>query len=225
MPLEMLLRPFFAILLLAAAPMTTTPTTTTAPIAADPSSPKGALHALAEALAAGDRQAILDRLFAEADQDKRLAGATADLAEATAALRRAAIKTFGEAAAAPLGGDLTASPQALKRIDAARVETGAAADKAIVRPADSDGPPLILVQREGTWKIPVAELSKDVESADVQKSIDAMNAQTKQMKAIAADITAGKFKTAVDARQELDQRILKVSMPKGKTGDADQKPQ
>jgi len=215
----MILRPLFAILLLAAAPATTT----TSPTQADASTPKGVLHLLAVALASGDRQAILDCLQADTEQDKQLAGATADLAAATAALRRTAVQTFGDSAATPLGADLTASPEALKRIDAAHVEMDH--DKATVRPSDSDGPPLILIEHDGAWKLPVAELSKDVESADVQKSIDAMNEQTRQMKAIAADIGAGKFKSAVDARQELDQRILKASMPKGKTGDADRKPQ
>jgi len=196
-------------------------TTTTAP-AGDPSTPLGALHLLAQALSAGDRAAILARLLAESEPEKHLAGATADLAEATAALRRAGVAAFGESSAAPLGADLSASPEALKRIDAARVDQEG--DRATVRPAETDGPPIVLVKRDGVWRVPVSELLKDVESADVQKSIDAMNAQSKAMKALTADISAGKFKSALEARQELDRRIVQSALPRTSDPDADRKP-
>ena len=168
---------------------------------------------LAQALAAGDRAGVLDRLFTNSPQEKQLADATADLAEATAQLRKAAVAAFGESGAGPLGADLSASPEALKRIDAARVELDG--DKATVRPGESDGPPVVLVRRDGVWRVPVGELSKDVESADVQRSIDAMNEQAKQMKAMAGEVEGKKYKSAVAAREELDKRIMTGVVGKG----------
>jgi hypothetical protein len=116
---------------------------------------------------------------------------------------------------------LSASPAALKRIDASRVDIQG--EKATVRPSDAEGPPLVLVKRGGVWCIPVAELSRDVEQADIQRSIDAMIEQSKQMKALASEVSAGKFKSAVDARQELDRRILQSAMPKGADEKRDRK--
>jgi hypothetical protein len=204
-------------LLVAITPATST-AATTQPADHDASTPRGALRMLAQALAAGDRAGILDRLFTNSPQEKQLADATAELAEATALLRKAAVDAFGESAAGPLGADLSASPEALKRIDAARVEMDGG-DKATVRPGESDGPPLVLLKRDGVWRVPVGELSKDVESADVQRSIDAMNEQAKQMKAMAGEVEGKKYKSAVAAREELDKRILQGVVGKSGRGE------
>jgi hypothetical protein len=67
--------------------------------------------------------------------------------------------------------------------------------------------------------VPVGELSKDVESADVQRSIDAMNEQAKQMKAMAGEVEGKKYKSAVAAREELDQRIIRGVVGKGGGGE------
>jgi hypothetical protein len=208
----MMLLGTFLTLLVAITPATST-AATTQPADHDASTPRGALRMLAQALAAGDRAGVLDRLFTNSPQEKQLAEATAELAEATALLRKAAVAAFGESAAGPLGADLSASPDALKRIDAARVELDG--DKATVRPGESDGPPVALVRRDGVWRVPVGELSKDVESADVQRSIDAMNEQAKQMKAMATEVEGKKYKSAVAAREELDKRILAGVVGKG----------
>src|SRR5437773_8968015 len=119
------------ILLLGLAPATTAPTT--AP--ADPSTPKGALKALAQALDAGDRKALLDLLCAQSPADQKIADATANLAEASARLRKVAGKTFGEEAARPLGVEPGATPEAIARIDAAKVQLDG--ERATVRPEDS----------------------------------------------------------------------------------------
>src|SRR3954468_11282650 len=108
-----------------------TPASPPPPAPGDPSTPRGALHLLAEALSAGDRPAILARLYAESEPKKQLAAATADLANATAVLRRAGVGAFGESAAASLGADLDASADSIKRIEAARVDMEG--DKATVR--------------------------------------------------------------------------------------------
>src|SRR5688572_20687621 len=93
-------------LLVAAAP-------TTAPF--DQSTPKGALKIFARALDTGDRKVILEILACDSDQDKKVAAATADLAEAAAQLRAAAIKHFGQDKSRALGGDPAASTDALAR--------------------------------------------------------------------------------------------------------------
>jgi hypothetical protein len=182
---------------------------TTAPV--DPTTPKGALKSLAQALDAGDRSAVLNLLSASSPQEQKIADATADLAVATAALRRAAIKSFGEQASRALGVDLGATPEAMARIDAARVELDG--DKATVRTAEAEGPPMVLVRRDGAWRLQVALLIKDVEAADIERSLHDVADQTRLLRELTAEVIAGKFKTAAEARETLDKRILKSAMP------------
>src|SRR6185437_11256928 len=135
----------------------------------DHSTPKAALKAFAQVLDAGNRAGVIELLAVETDQDRKLAAATADLAQASAVLRASAIKAFGESKSRALGVDQGASAAAAARIDAAaETITG---DTAVVRPADNDGPPMSLVKRSGVWLIPVGQLSKDVDPADIDRNL------------------------------------------------------
>ena len=182
---------------------------TTAP--ADPSTPKGALKALAQALDAGDRKAVLDLLSATNPADQKLADATADVAEASARLRQTAGKAFGEEAARPLGVQVGATPEAIARIDSAKVQLDG--ERATVRANDSEGPPMVLARVNGSWKVPVSELSKDVEAADVEKNVAALADQARLLRELSEEVAAGKYKTAADARQALDRRIMQSAFP------------
>jgi hypothetical protein len=185
---------------------------------ADPATPKGALKALAQALDAGDRAAVLKLLLADTGEERKVAAATADLADATAGLRRAAAKAFGEQGSRPLGVDAGATPEALARIDSATVDL--AQDRATVRTPQLEGPPIVLVKRDGTWHVPVSELSKDVEAADVERNLKDVAEQTRLLRELSAEVLAGKYKTAAEARQALDARILKSAMPQLSAGGA-----
>ncbi len=186
---------------------------TTAPATkavADQSTPKAALKTFAGALDAGDRAQVLSLLQADSDQDKKIAAATADLAEATALLRDAAIKTFGAEKSRALGVDATGNGEAIKRIDGA--SESIQGDRATLRPADGEGPPLAMVKRDGKWRVPVTELSKDVEAADVEKNLIDMTRQVRLMRELTAEVADHKYTTATEARQVLDKRILAPSL-------------
>ncbi|MEO6434575.1 MAG: hypothetical protein ABIP55_02290 [Tepidisphaeraceae bacterium] len=195
----------------AATQATTTQAATTQSVPADPSTPRGALKRLAQALDAGERAVVLDLLSAESDAQRKWATATADLAEATAALRRSAVAGFGPQGSRGLAVDAAASPEALARIDGAEVAiTG---DSATVRPAQDEGPPIVLVRRDGRWRVPVSEFSRDVEAVDLDRAIAALADETRLLRELATEVSAGKYKTAADARQALDRRILQSAMP------------
>ena len=184
---------------------------TTQVVAADPSTPKGALKLLAQALDAGDRAKVLELLATDTEAERKWAQATAELAEATAALRRSASDAFGAEASRPLGVDRAATGDAFARIDAATVTlTG---DKASVRAASEDGPPLVLIRRDRTWRVPVSEFSKDVETADLDRATRALADETRLLRELAVEIAAAKYKTSTDARQALDRRIMQSAMP------------
>jgi hypothetical protein len=186
---------------------------TTAPVAApiDPTTPKGALKSFAQALESGDRKAVLDLLKADSPQEQKVASATADLAEATALLRRAAIKAFGEKAARPLGADSGATTQAMARIDASSVALDG--DRARITASAGDEPPLSMVRHEQTWRVPVSEIARDVDPASLEKNLADVAEQARLLKEIASEVESGKFTSATDARQELDRRILKFALP------------
>ena len=187
--------------------------TTTAVIVTpvDPSTPKGALKSLAAALDAGNRADILALLDAKSDTDRRIAASMADLATANAGLRKVAVQSFGEKDARPLGVDPAATSAAMNRIDIAAVTLDG--DKATLVSAEADGPPMTLVKHGDRWLLPVSELSKGVEPADLDRNLRDAAEQTRLLIELTGEVTAGKYKTAVDARQMLDQRILKSAMP------------
>jgi hypothetical protein len=193
---------------------TTAPTTT----ATDPSTPKGSLKSFALALDAGEKKGIRDLLLATNPQEEHLADATAELAESAAALRRAAITAFGEEKSRPLGVASSGTKEALSRIDTATEKIDG--DTVTLREAQSDGPPLKLVRKNGKWLMPVAELTKEVEAADLERNIADMVWQSKQMSELASEVAAGKFAGAVEARQALDRRIMERTLPPLKSATA-----
>lgn len=199
---------------LAAAQSTTPTTASTAPAttpAFDQSTPKASLKTLAVALEAGDRAHVLSVLLASNEPERKLADAMAELAVVTRQLRDAAIKAYGAEQSRALGVDPSASAQALKRIDDATEELDAG--KATVRPKESDGPPITLVLMDAVWRVPVAELTKDVEAAEVDRNLADVIRQSKLMGELSVEVSAGKFKSANDARQELDRRIMQSTIP------------
>ncbi|MEA2711620.1 MAG: hypothetical protein QOF78_4221 [Phycisphaerales bacterium] len=197
----------------AAAPPATTRRAATGPTSApiDPSTPKGALKTLAKALEAGDRKMLLDLLHADSPNEQKIADATAALAEATAELRRASTKAFGEQASRPLGVDSAAVTEALARVDSSTEKVEG--DRATVTSPQDQGDSLILVQREKKWRVPMSQISGAVNAADLDRNLRDSSEQARLLKELAAEVSAGKFKTAMEARQELDKRIIHSAMP------------
>jgi len=186
-------------------------TPTTAPV--DQSTPKGALKMLARALEAGDRKVLLELLYADSPSERKIAEATAGLAEATAELRRAAVQAYGETASRPLGVDGAAVADAMARVDASveKIDGNQATVTSMLDPTDS----MLLVQRDAKWRVPMAQIGGAVDAADLDKNLHDTSEQVKLLKAIAGEVSAGKFKTAIEARQELDRRIIQSAMPQG----------
>jgi len=183
---------------------------TSAPI--DQTTPKGTLKLLARALEAGDRKMLLEVFDAGSPTERKIAEATAGLAEATADLRRASFKAFGEEASRPLG--MEAAGEAMARVDSSIEKIDG--DKATVTSPIDSSDSLTLVQRDRKWRVPMSQFSGGaVDAADLEKNLHDTAEQAKLLKGLAAEVTAGKYKTAMDARQELDKRIIQTAMPQG----------
>jgi hypothetical protein len=184
---------------------------TSAPV--DQSTPKGALKMLARALESGDRTILLELLHADTPNERKIAEVTAGLAEATAELRRAAVKAYGEEASRPLGVDKAAVGDAMARVEASTETLDG--DKATVTSPTDPSDSLLLVQRDAKWRVPMAQISGAVNAADLDKNLRDSAEQVKLLKGLAGEVAAGKFKTAIEARQELDKRIIESAMPQG----------
>jgi hypothetical protein len=182
---------------------------TSAPV--DPSTPKGALKTLTRALEAGDRKTLLEMFAAESPAEQKIAEATAALAEATAELRRASVKAFGEQASRPLGVDGHGVDEAFARVDASTETIDG--DKATVSSPEQQGDSLQLVRKDAKWRVPMSQIAGPAKGAELDQQLRDSAEQAKLLKELAGDVTAGKFKSAVEARQELDRRIMKLAMP------------
>lgn len=172
---------------------------------------KDVLKLLARALDDGDRARILELLWADTDEQRNWVSATADLAQASAELRRAAVAGFGAQASQPLGVDTAATPQAIQRIERAQVSIDG--DRAVVQSTEEGSAPLRLIRRPQGWRLPVAEFCRDADPEEMQRAIDALSAEARLFRELAGEISAGKYTNGVDARQALDRRLVKFAMP------------
>ena len=191
----------------------TRPATATTPTSApvDPSTPKGALKTLTRALEAGDRKTLLEMFAADSPAEQKIAEATAGLAEATAELRRASVKTFGEQASRPLGVDGHAVDEAFARVDASTETIDG--DKATVTSPEQQGDSLQLVRKDAKWRVPMSQIAGPAKGPELDQQLRESAEQAKLLRELAGDVTAGKYKSAIEARQELDRRIMKLAMP------------
>lgn len=200
----------------APAPAATAPATTQAvDIPTDQSTPKSALRVLADAMEAGDREAILGVLLAQTPQETKMAQAMADLAAALAGLRKEAVAAFGDEGAKVLTGDMQAlAAQGLARLAAASEKIDG--DTATVVVEGDAEQPVNLVKQDGKWRYPVAEMAKGIDPAQIEKGVEDATAQTKLLREAAEEVRADKFETGEEVRQTLEQRVMQMVLARQK---------
>jgi hypothetical protein len=189
----------------------TKPTTAAAAAAIpkDQSTPKGALRVLADSMEAGDAQRIRGVLHASNAAEQKMAEGMVDLATALAELKTNAIGAFGKQGAMPLTDDTEAMAAAgLERLVAATETVDPSGDRATVTLPDAGEAPAVVVKVEGQWRFPVAELARGSSEAEVKDGIELAAGQAKVMREVAAEVKQGKYKTADEVRQALDQRVM-----------------
>lgn len=196
---------------------TTAPATSPASnIPTDQSTPRSALRVLADAMAAGDAQAILGVFHATNPQEQKMAQAMVDVAVAYAGLQKDAVAAFGADNAKALTGDAAAiQSQGLTKLASATEKVDG--DKATVVVGDgTEEPPVSLVKHNGKWKWPVAEMAKGIDAAQVEQGIADANAQAKLYAEAAEEVRAGKYKTALEVRQAMEQRVMQMALARHK---------
>jgi hypothetical protein len=174
-------------------------------VPADPSTPRGALKALATAMTAGDAETIQRLLQANTPTEQRMVSLMSDMAVSIAQLNKAMIGRFGrKPASAVLGGDpdetlarsLSDLDAASERIDGDTATVGTVSQSFTLKKTAN-----------GEWRIAVSEMSKDTTSAQVEEKATVLSGQMKAMHEITTGIADGKYATAADAASALHAKM------------------
>jgi hypothetical protein len=190
----------------ASAPASTRPA---APIpAADQTTPRGALRVLTEGMTTGDGNAIRSVLKSDTPQENTVLDTLVGVYDATAKFGKTAEETFGAEEARKLTGDRSAmlSEQLMQL---AMMPEKVEGDAAYV----GDAPQQVqLAKVDGKWRVPVGKLVGDKEPGQVDAVLADMKTQTKIWTDVTAEIKAEKYKTAEEAGQALQLRMMKAAM-------------
>ncbi len=198
---------FVSILSLAVANLASGQTSqpTTAPV--DATTPKGALKSLAIALDAGDSTAIHNLVNSASPMEDKLVGVMSDMAVTIAGLNKAMVGKFGkEQAAGALGGDPSEMlKQSLMTIDGATEKIDGESATVSISPNPQGA--MSLKKIGGLWKVSVADQTKGLTAPQVDENVAMMGTQMKTLHELTADISAGKYATALDAAAALRGRM------------------
>ena len=197
-------------------PPSTRPSTAPAGQAADVQSVKDALKQLAVALQQGDRAAIGEVLHAATPDERKMLGAMADMAAALANLHRSAVDAFGAEGAHDLTGDAgDSADEEVARIESARVDVKG--EEASVQFPEDEGPSYTLRRVDGRWRVPMAELCRDIAAEELEQRFADLAAQTQLISELSAEVTAGKYKSAANAAEAWNSKIMQAVTPKRAT--------
>jgi hypothetical protein len=182
-------------------------TPTTAPaVPADPSTPRGALKSLYNAMQDGDGAHIRELLLTATAVETKMVDAMAHRAEAEAKFRKAAVNAFGEQKAKLLVGDSeVAGSEAMTQIDVSEEKVDG--DKATVS-NNSGQAPLALTRVNGKWKIPASEFAKGTDVAEIEKQLPDMEFFAGLIDGYATDVAAGKYKSAEEAGDAIKGQMM-----------------
>jgi hypothetical protein len=185
---------------------------TSAPVVPiDPSTPRGALKSLVSAMESGDTDKIKSLIATTNPSEDKMVAAMAGMSEAQKKFRDAANGAYGPAATQLTGDTAAASATGLAKIDGAKETiTG---DSAVVDSGpDSGTPPITLNKANGTWKIPIHELSRGVDPASINQRLDDLSFMTGLINESAGEIAKGDYKTPQDAGKAIQSKMMVAAM-------------
>jgi hypothetical protein len=180
---------------------------TTEPI--EPTTPKGALKSLAIAMDAGDRERIRNLMYTTSPIERKMIDVTSDMAVAIADLKHLMTKRYGEVATQiAMNESPDALPQSLAKIDSAEQKVDG--DLAVINlsaamPRES----MSLVRTGDYWKISVPQQIKDegLTPEQVDEKIATVSSQSRIIRDLTTEVTAGKYPTAADAASALREKM------------------
>ncbi len=188
-----------------------TATPATLPVA-DQSTPKGALRMLFTATDTGDAAVIRSVLHSTNPLEEKMATTMAEMSSAMASLQKAIRTTLGEEQARAQLGDPAAASHMRDELLARQTET-IDGDHAVVKlEGMGNFKPVDLIKVDGKWKVLIGKSLEKADPVMVEKQLDATAIQVKVIREIAADVSAGKFKTVADVKQVMDAKVRQALM-------------
>ena len=183
---------------------------------------RAALKTLAKGLADGNAEQIRHVIHADNPTERKMVDAMADMAVQIAQLYKASAKAFGEEQAKALTGDVAAEMGRIDRADVAidgdnatvlyKPEATASKDPADAGTVEAS-PPMQLKKIEGRWQVPVSSLSKDTTPEEIEQRLSDLEAQSKVIADLTAEVTAGKYKSADKAAEAWQAKVMQALTP------------
>jgi hypothetical protein len=188
---------------------TTAPATTQASVAADQTTPRGALKVLTVAMNKGDAASIKS-VFAPANPvETKMVDAVVNQQSAMMKFHDAAVQAFGadEAKKLPPGDVDAVVAESLVALD--KFPENITGDTATV----GEGQQVLhLKKADGKWTLPVSMLAPNITADNVDQQLSAMHQQSQVLTDMATDMGTGKFKTADEAGKALQAKVLAQMM-------------
>ena len=178
----------------------------TKPAPADPSTPRGALKAVDQALPDGGLKAARTLYHVSDEKYRKAANAMAASDLAAAQLAKLVRQKFGDKAAEQ-------ALHAMRQFTAADIDAADEqidGDKATVNWPD-DREPLQMIKIDGKWKVSVADLLSGDDGDDAIKEVVETNQQmVKELEKTAKELEAGEYANAVLLERAISQRMFRL---------------
>jgi hypothetical protein len=188
---------------------TTAPATTQASVAADQSTPRGALKVLTVAMNKGDTDSI-KAVFAPANPvEIKMVDAVISLQQSMLKFHAAAVTAFGadEARKLPPGDVEAAVAESLTALD--KFPEQVTGDTATV----GEGEQTIHLKKQGDkWILPVSMLAPQITADNVDQQLGQIGEQSKLLADMTDEVGKGKYKTADDAGKALQLKAMQAAM-------------
>jgi len=173
---------------------------------ADTSTPKGTVKAMFDAMKKGDAETVKSLTV---NGDPKLLEMLTSMMASNKQLEDAATAKFGADGASVLGEQDKVMGDMDKKLETAEVKENG--DTATITVKDSPDP-LTLTKVNGQWKVDLSKAPHMPTAAEMAQLQPVFNAMLDVNKQLAADISAGKFKTAAEAKDAKQQKLMAAMM-------------
>jgi hypothetical protein len=189
---------------------TTAPASSAAVVAVNQETPRGTLKMLSSAMENGDGVAIKKVMATTNPSEEKMVTAMASLAESISNVRKASVKSFGANGAKEFSNDPAAHDEAMKKIDGATETING--ESASVNVDPKAGPPVNMKKVNGKWVVPMSEVAKNIDPAQVDERVAGVTIQANALNEAAKETEQGKYKNSDELKQAIEGKMMKAAL-------------
>jgi hypothetical protein len=172
--------------------------------------PRGSLKMLSSAMEDGDGATIKKVMATTNPSEEKMVTAMASLAESISNVRKASVKSFGKDGAKDFSNDPAAHDEAMRKIDGATEAING--DTATVNVDTKAGPPVNMKKIDGKWVVPMSEVAKNIDPAQVDERVAGVTIQANALNEAAKETEQGKYKTPDELKQAIEGKMMKAAL-------------